>query len=242
MDQREEALRRVGGVRHRLRQRPPRSRPQVVALRVGADQDGEAHPRHEGQEPGVPRGREVLAGRLVAVGALAREVEVHGHQGEQRRIVELLVRDGEPLPQKAPTGVVPGLAGPLGDPARRLAHQHDPGLGGRRVDRRPALRAHRRVLLRVVDLIEEQGLGAALPRCLVGGAHRATLPGGGGDPVRAAEIRCGKWRSGAGGAPHQKRAWNRVPSAGRHPAGMRRNKAAHPVGAPPEWALPGSNR
>ena len=70
-------------------------------------------------------------GRWWQIAALAAAgiAEGHGHDGEERRVVECRAIDAEPAAQSIARWIVEGHALRMGDPARSLARNQDPGAG-----------------------------------------------------------------------------------------------------------------
>ena len=98
---------------------------QVASRRVSSDKDRHLQVRHEGEQARVPLVGEVLARWQVTALASAREVEVHGDDGELARVIERVAVDTHPVAQPVAAAVIPHDAGLLGDASGRLADDHD---------------------------------------------------------------------------------------------------------------------
>ena len=88
----------------------------------------------------MPLIREVLTRRQIAALPSAREVEVHGDNGQFPRVVEGIAVDSHPIAQAVTTAVVPDNSAFFSDSAGSLTDDHDPTLGAcvkQRID--PAL-------------------------------------------------------------------------------------------------------
>ena len=130
----------VAVVFHDLRERGRGLELQIALRRVGADQDRKLQIGHEFEQAQVPLVREVFARGQVTALSGAREVEVHGDNGQLPRVVEGIAIDTHPFAKAITAAVIPDDSAFFGHAAGGLADNHDPALGSseeQRID--PAL-------------------------------------------------------------------------------------------------------
>ena len=135
MHEREELRQVVAVVLDDLRERGRGLELQIALCRVGTDQNSELQIGHELEQTRVPLVRKIFARGQVTALPSAREVEVHGDNGQLPRVIEGIAIDPHPFAQAITAAVVPDDAAFLGDAAGSLADDHDPTFGSSEEER-----------------------------------------------------------------------------------------------------------
>ena len=133
--EREELGQVVAVVLDDLRERGRGLELQIALRRIGADQDRELQVGHKLQQARVPFIRKIFTRGQIATLPGAREVEVHGNNGQFPRVIEGIAIDAHPVAKAVTAAVVPDDAAFFGHAAGSLADDHDPAIGSSEEER-----------------------------------------------------------------------------------------------------------